>query len=123
MNAPLTYKHMILVIMFSLCSNLLNASSISWNSAVSGNWSDGTKWSGGIAPSVNDTAVITVSGTYTVTLDATTTIAKLVIGNSTGNQTLIMTNKTLTLNNNSVINPHGIVDMHTTSMLNGTGNI
>ena len=40
---------------------------ISWASAVSGNWNDATKWTGGVVPGAADDAVISVAGTYTVT--------------------------------------------------------
>src|SRR5215471_1739407 len=57
-----------------------------WTSAVSGNWSDGTKWTPAGAPATGDDVSITVSGatSYTVTLDASPTLASLTLGASSG---------------------------------------
>src|SRR5437868_12988166 len=68
-----------------------------WRAAVSGNWSDGSKWSLGAAPGVNDTAVIDASGSnYTVTLDASPTISGFTLNSA--NATLSATGRTLTVN-------------------------
>src|SRR6516162_1071564 len=40
-----------------------------WRDGVSGSWSDGSKWSLGEQPGINDTAVINAAGLYTVTVD------------------------------------------------------
>lgn len=75
---------------------------VSWVGTVSGNWSDGTKWSTGMPPAPVDSAVIQQPGTYTVTLDVDATVADLRIGASTGIQTLITTSRTLTITGTSM---------------------
>jgi RHS repeat-associated protein len=68
-----------------------------WQNAVSGNWTDGSKWSLGAAPGVNDTAVINATGAgYTVTLDTSPTIAGLTL-NST-DASFVSRGLTLTVN-------------------------
>lgn len=42
-----------------------------WESAVSGSWTDASKWSTGVVPSGSENACVTVAGTYTVTLTGT----------------------------------------------------
>jgi hypothetical protein len=62
---------------------LTNASSgavCSWNFLATGDWSDASKWSGGVVPGAGDTAVIT-SGTVTVSAD--TTVGTLQLGGGT----------------------------------------
>ncbi len=109
--------------MMMVFTSISNAANVTWLAPVNGNWNDGTKWSGGIAPTVNDTAVITVAGTYTVTLNVNASIAKLVIGNPTGFQTLTMGSQTFTVANSSVINPHGILDAVNGNTINGAGTL
>ena len=64
----------------------------SWAAAVSGDWSDVTKWTNG-APGSGDTACITVAGTYTVTLAQPRTVAGLVVGGTSGAQTAVLTGR------------------------------
>lgn len=45
------------------------ASVISWNNAAGGNWSNAMDWSPNQVPGALDDALITLDGTYTVTLD------------------------------------------------------
>ena len=53
-----------------------------WASAVSGNWSDSSKWTGGVPNAVGAVAVISASTTtaLTVTLDAPQTVGTLLLG-------------------------------------------
>lgn len=76
----------------------VHAANVSWVSAVSGNWSDGTKWSTGSPPDPNDDAFIDVPGTYTVTLNVDATAASLTLGDpgQTGTQTVNQPNTTAT---------------------------
>ena len=41
---------------------------IQWLTGVSGDWSQGSDWAGGVAPGAGDDAVIDASGSYTVTI-------------------------------------------------------
>jgi len=75
---------------------------ILWLNASGGNWSVGTNWSTGAPPGITDTAVIVLTGTYTVTLDVSTQIAALVVGS---NVTLSQAATTLTLDGDGAIGP------------------
>ncbi len=98
------------------------AAEISWSNASGGNWSTGSNWTGGIVPGAGDTAFITLDGTYTVTLDADTTVAGITLGGSSGRQTFSMTSRTLTVNGPFTINTNGKASVNY-STINGTGNI
>ena len=84
------------------------ACTTSWNDAGGGNWTDAGKWSGGL-PDSNDDVCITLDGTYTVLLSASSaTVNSITIGGTSGTQTLTIQsvdvgagafNATLTINN------------------------
>jgi hypothetical protein len=64
-------------------------SAVSWNAAVSGSWTDPTKWSGGAVPGPGDTVTIDKTGAnYTVTLNANASVAGLAL--SSANATLLI---------------------------------
>ncbi|HEX7134030.1 MAG TPA: hypothetical protein VF228_15750 [Iamia sp.] len=52
----------------------------SWTTPTSGDWSDASRWSGGTVPQASDSVCITVPGTYTVSLEASATVAFLQVG-------------------------------------------
>ncbi len=79
----------------------------SWNNAAGGNWSVTTNWSPNGVPAATDDAVITLAGTYTVTLNVSSQVASLTVGGSSGTQTLSMSANTLTLDGASTINSFG----------------
>ena len=81
-----------------------------WLAATSGNWSDGARWSTGAPPSPLDTVLITQAGTYTVTLDVAAAFAALIIGGSTGSQTLAVNGQTVTVGNSLAVVPNGVMD-------------
>ena len=87
------------------------ASDAFWVSAVNGNWNDGSKWSGGSPPGPTDNALITVSGTYTVTVDANASVRSLTLGGSTGTQRLA--GGTLTIGAESPIGGNGVLSVQT----------
>ena len=68
-----------------------------WVNASGGVWSNPANWLNGLLPSQDDIADITLAGTYTVTLDVDPTISQLVMGNSSGTQTLNISSRTLTI--------------------------
>ncbi len=55
-----------------------------WTNAAGGNWSEPTNWSTGSVPGPSDSIGIHLDGTYTVTLDAPTTVYALEVGGTTG---------------------------------------
>ncbi len=81
-----------------------------WLAAVNGNWSEATKWSCGHAPGTNDEAIITLAGTYTVTVNANTTVSSLTLGGSSGTQSLTVSGP-LTLNNASTVGTYGALNL------------
>ena len=95
---------------------------VSWASAVSGNWSDSTKWTSGSVPTAADDVFIDVDGTYTVTLDVSPTVASLTLGGATGAQTLSASGRTLTLNGASAVSGNGVLNL-TSSTLAGSGTL
>ncbi|MGH7132164.1 MAG: beta strand repeat-containing protein, partial [Phycisphaerales bacterium] len=86
------------VFLLVLCAGSVTASSAlgqSWLNPVSGNWSDGTKWSGGAAPnSAGATATLGLAAPYTVSLGGGFTIGNLLVTN---------TQATLNILNNSTL--------------------
>jgi hypothetical protein len=95
--------------LFTATSVAVTGTTKSWANAAGGNWSTGTNWSPAGAPGPLDTAQITLAGTYTVTLDASPTIAALTVGGATGVQTLSATARILTVNGGSTIGANGRV--------------
>ncbi len=99
------------------------SATVSWLGPVSGDWSDGTKWSGGLAPAAGDTVAITVGGgTYTVTVDVDPTVARIVLGGAGGTQVLSSNGQTLSVATGIVINADGRLDLSNASIL-GTGSL
>ena len=62
-------------------------------------------------PGGGDDAIITVAGTYTVTLDVTVAMHSLTLGGSSGTQTLSNAGQTLQMNSASTVNANGVVNM------------
>ena len=56
--------------------------SVSWSSAISGNWATGSNWQGGSAPGTSDDAFIAVVGNYTVSLTTPITVASLTVSDA-----------------------------------------
>ena len=102
----------------------VQSTTVSWASAVSGNWSDGSKWTGGVAPTSVDDVLITVAGDYTVNFNNDATVNSLTLGGTSGTQTLANSGKTLTLTNASTINSTGVLSMSGAfSTLTGAGTL
>ncbi|MGH7130684.1 MAG: beta strand repeat-containing protein [Phycisphaerales bacterium] len=72
-------------LLLALCAGSATAFSAlgqSWLNAVDGNWSDGTKWSGGTVPnSAGATATLGLGAPYTVALNTSFTVGNLAISN------------------------------------------
>ncbi|MFN7966949.1 MAG: right-handed parallel beta-helix repeat-containing protein, partial [Acidobacteriota bacterium] len=81
----------------------------SWNNAAGGNWSVGTNWTPNGVPATTDDVQITLAGTYTVTLDVSSTVASLTLGAATGTQTLSIAANTLTLSGASSVSSNGVL--------------
>lgn len=59
-----------------------------WTNTAGGNWGTATNWSLGTVPAAADTVVIALNGSYTVNVDVSAAFASLVVGGSSGTQTL-----------------------------------
>ena len=85
------------------------AAAITWTNASNGSWSLAANWSPNAVPGAADDVFITNSGTYTVTMDISPTIASFTLGGVSGVQTLTNTSKTMTLSLGSVVNSNGVL--------------
>ena len=92
------------------------AADVIWTNASGGDFSSGANWDTGLAPGPSDHAIITLDGTYTVTLDQNTDVARLTLGGATGTQTLSMTSRTLTLGGVSSIGSNGAIEMRSSTV-------
>ncbi|NNF02514.1 MAG: hypothetical protein HKN22_07495, partial [Bacteroidia bacterium] len=104
-----------------LCSNA-NADQINWLNNSGGNWNDGANWSGAVVPGINDTAVITLAGNYTITVDINPTVDRIILGDGVAEPTLLFSSKTLTLSNGMLIDSLATIDIYFTT-ITGTGYI
>ncbi len=86
-----------------------NGATISWTNVSGGSWSATNNWSPNRVPGSSDNAMITNTGTYTVTLNANPTVYSLTLGGGGGQQTLSTAGYTLTWSNASVVNNNGIL--------------
>jgi hypothetical protein len=102
--------------LLALAPTASHAAPISWAAAVNGNWNDPTKWSPPQVPVAGDQVAITVSGTYTVTLNVNASVDSLVLGGASGTQTLTSSTHTLTLASASRIAANGAFNFSGGSM-------
>ncbi|MBK7998201.1 MAG: hypothetical protein IPK15_05580 [Verrucomicrobia bacterium] len=86
-----------------------SAADITWTNPNGGSWNVATNWNPSQIPSTNDHAIITLPGTYAVSVNAATTIDRLTLGAATGTQR--MTNGSagsLRLNGEGVVLANGL---------------
>lgn len=95
---------------------------VSWAAAVSGNWTDASKWSPAVVPGDWADVCITVPGTYSVTIPGAARAASLVVGDADNaeNPTAILTG-TLTFTN-TIVNS-GVLSFRNGSQLASTNGI
>ena len=95
-----------------------HAATIIWTNTAGGNWSGTNNWSPNQVPGSNDTANVTVAGTYAITLDANANLETLALGGAvSGVQTLQASGFTLVATN-AAVNLGGILGL-TSSTLAG----
>jgi hypothetical protein len=93
-------------------SGSVQAADIVWTNTAGGNWSSTNNWNPNQVPGASDTAWITNNGTYTVTLDASATVASLTLGGTSGTQSFVVNaNNTLTLNGASMVGSNGAFNL------------
>lgn len=91
-----------------------------WTNPAGGSWSLASNWSLNRVPVTGDSIVITMPGTYTVTLDTTFVATFITIGGASGAQTLSINSRSLTVNNALTIAAHGTFS-HYNGTLSGGG--
>ncbi|MGB3543026.1 hypothetical protein, partial [Rubrivirga sp.] len=77
----------------------------SWAAPTDGAWTDISKWTNGI-PDASETACIQQSGTYTVTFDQDRDVGTLLLGGTSGTQTLDLA-RTITTLGGGTVSPNG----------------
>ncbi|HEY4302911.1 MAG TPA: hypothetical protein VGM82_00480 [Gemmatimonadaceae bacterium] len=82
---------------------------IEWVNATGGNWSVASNWNRNRVPTTSDSVVIAAPGTYTVTLDTTFVASVIVVGGGTGQQTLTVPSRTLTINTALAVKSTGVL--------------
>jgi hypothetical protein len=88
-----THTNILLVALALFASTQFSrAASIVWTNTAGGNWSDTNSWSPNQSPGSGDTAVVTNSGTYAITLDVNPSVGGLVLGAASGTQSLSISN-------------------------------
>jgi len=85
---------------------------IVWTNITGGNFATAGNWNPNQVPAAADTAWITNDGTYTVTINTSATIASLMLGGSSGTQTLSHVSGTLTLTGSSVGSDHAVYNLN-----------
>ncbi|MCE9601072.1 MAG: hypothetical protein K8S21_02515 [Gemmatimonadetes bacterium] len=93
---------------------------LSWVNASGGNWSNAANWDQNRVPTASDVVAISLSGTYTVTLDVNPNVASLQVGGASGTQTLAMNGRTLALGGSMLVGANGAVSA-TNSAITGAG--
>src|SRR5882672_11213201 len=73
------------------------ASDVTWTNASGGNWSAAVNWSPNQIPGPGDNAFITNNGSYTVTVSADANANSVMLGGTSGTQTLAVSGGTFTL--------------------------
>jgi hypothetical protein len=99
----------------------------SWTNSSGGAWENPANWSRGVVPGPLDDVVITLPGTYQISVNSDLTIASLTLGASSGTQTL-SSNHNITLGLTSTIGPNGVLDLSGGTLtidedLRGTGEV
>src|SRR4051812_15066781 len=104
-----------------LLAGPVRAADIVWTNAAGGNWSVAANWNPNQVPGGADNALVTASGSYTVTLNSAATVASLQVGGGTGTKTLTVSS-TLTVNGASSVDANSVLNF-SSGILNGTGDI
>ena len=88
--------------------NIIAGGTLTWTNVNGGLWSVASNWSLGRVPQAGDSVVITLSGTYTVTMDVNFTGTTITLGAASGTQMLAMSGRTLTLTGGLRIGSNGV---------------
>jgi hypothetical protein len=94
-----------------LFAGAVRGADIIWTNTAGGNFATAANWSPNQVPATGDTAWITNDGTYTVTINTSASIASLMLGGSSGMQTLSHPSGTLTLAGSSIGSDHAVYNL------------
>jgi len=100
-----------LLLIILAVNRIAHSAVINWTNTLGGNWSVAANWNPNQVPGSSDTANITTSGSYAVTLDVSANVNSLVIGGAgSGVQVLHGSGFILTATN-GVVNSGGILSL------------
>src|ERR1051325_5197974 len=97
--------------LFTALSVSARAATIVWTNTSGGSWSSAVNWEPNQVPGMGDTALITNSGTYSVTLDGDVTLGSLTVGGASGTQTLDDPSFNFTLSSASAIKTNAVFSL------------
>src|SRR5207302_1259850 len=103
---------------FLYCAGI-HAADIIWTNISGGTWSTALNWNPNQVPTTNDTVWITNNGTYSVTISANAGATNLVLGGTSGAQTLNHTAGVLTLATGGSSSANGAYALSGTATLTG----
>jgi len=102
-------------------ASAINPGSPAWINPKGGNWSVGTNWSTGSAPAIYSSPVITLAGTYTVTVDVPVNVVNLSVGANGSSPTLyIPAGQTVTVFGNAEFNGQASLNLGNTTLTVGS---
>src|SRR5580765_6616265 len=106
-----------------LCCAAVQGADIVWTNIAGGTWATAANWSPNQVPTINDTAWITNNGSYAVTVNAAAAATNLVLGGTSGTQTLNHTAGTLSLADGGSSSANGTYALSGSGILNGSGTL
>ncbi len=112
-----------LLLLLVIGNTVADSATITWTNTSGGNWSVATNWSPNQVPGISDTALITNSGTYTVTNTTVVGVSNVFLGSSSGTQTLTLSSGSLTATNISTQTTNGAISLAGGTIANATINL
>ncbi|MGC9944269.1 MAG: hypothetical protein ABSE48_20775, partial [Verrucomicrobiota bacterium] len=91
-------RSLTLALLSCIVASTTQATTITWTNTAGGNWNASANWNPNQVPGASDTAIITTSGTYQVTVSDNESVSNLVLGATGGTLTLSIVNGTFTVN-------------------------
>jgi len=111
------------LVLWLVTGSIAHSTTYVWSNTAGGNWNVAADWSPNGMPGSGDTADISASGTYTVTVNTAESVGTLTMNGTSGMQTLnISSSGTLTINSASTGNANAVVEV-SGGTLTGTGSL
>src|SRR6266853_931049 len=123
-----TFRLVLGLVLSLLPGSVAHGATISWQKAADGNWSDAAAWSSGTVPGAGDSLLITLSGTYAVTINANASAGNLRLGGASGTQTLTiaggaLSQTTFTLLGSGTVGANAVFDLLGVGLFRQAGNL